>query len=172
MKKNLMSVIILALVFANFILTALLVFTVLPQTKKANKLIEDVCAAIDLDLNSGKVTGTSNVPMEQIEVFKLNNGETTTLSFAQGEDGKAHYLVASISISINNKSDNYSVYGSDLTSKESLIASDINNIIGKYTMEQYLADKDSVRDEILKDLQNMFGSDFIVGVNFASSLTQ
>ena len=73
MKKNLMSVIILALVFANFVLTALLVFTILPQTKKANQLIEDVCAAIDLDLNSGTATGTSNVPMEQIEVFKLNN---------------------------------------------------------------------------------------------------
>ena len=40
MKKNLISVIILALVLANFVLTALLVFTVLPETKKANKLIE------------------------------------------------------------------------------------------------------------------------------------
>lgn len=172
MKKNLMSVIILALVFANFVLTALLVFTVLPETKKANQLIEDVCAAIDLDLNSGTVTGTTNVPMEQIEIFKLNEGETTTLSFAPGEDGKNHYLVASISISINNKSDNYAVYGSSLADKESLIASDINNIIGKYTMEEYLADKEAVSNEILSDLQGMFGNDFIVGVNFASSLTQ
>ena len=59
MKKNLISVVILALVFANFVLTALLMFSVLPETKKANTLIEKVCSAIDLDLNSGAATGTS-----------------------------------------------------------------------------------------------------------------
>ena len=42
MKKNLISVVILALVFANFVLTALLMFSVLPETKKANTLIEKV----------------------------------------------------------------------------------------------------------------------------------
>lgn len=47
MKKNLISVVILALVFANFVLTALLMFSVLPETKKANTLIEKVCSAID-----------------------------------------------------------------------------------------------------------------------------
>ena len=49
MKKNLISVLILALVFANFVLTAILMFTVLPETQKANTLIEKVCSAIDLE---------------------------------------------------------------------------------------------------------------------------
>ncbi len=39
MKKNLMSVIILALVFANFVLTAILMFTVIPQTKKKQTIL-------------------------------------------------------------------------------------------------------------------------------------
>ena len=62
MKKNLISVIILALVLTNLVLTALLIFSVLPQTKKANQLIEKVCKAIDLDLNSGAASGTTNNP--------------------------------------------------------------------------------------------------------------
>ena len=37
MKKNLISVVILALVFANFVLTALLMFSVLPETKDNRK---------------------------------------------------------------------------------------------------------------------------------------
>ena len=57
MKKNLMTVVILALVFANFVLTAIMMFSVLPQTQKANELINKVCAAIDLELNSGAATG-------------------------------------------------------------------------------------------------------------------
>lgn len=48
MKKNLITVIILALVLANLILTAILVFTIIPQTKKSNQLIDQVCSAINL----------------------------------------------------------------------------------------------------------------------------
>ena len=44
MKKNLITVIILALVLANLILTAILVFTIIPQTKKSNQLIDQVCS--------------------------------------------------------------------------------------------------------------------------------
>lgn len=44
MKKNLMSVLILALVVANLILTAILMISVVPQTKKANELINKVCS--------------------------------------------------------------------------------------------------------------------------------
>ena len=40
MKKNLISVLILALCFANLVLTALLIFTIIPETKKANKSVK------------------------------------------------------------------------------------------------------------------------------------
>ena len=56
MKKNLITVIILALVLANLILTAILVFTIIPQTKKSNQLIDQVCSAINLELQSGENT--------------------------------------------------------------------------------------------------------------------
>ena len=76
MKKNLISVVILALVFANFVLTALLMFSVLPETKKANTLIEKVCSAIDLDLNSGAATGTSNISLMIRKFIKSAKGKT------------------------------------------------------------------------------------------------
>ena len=40
------------------------------------------------------------------------------------------------------------------------------------TMEQFREDEQSVKDAILEDLQEMFGSDFIVGVSFSSVNTQ
>mgnify|MGYP001100608253 CR=1 FL=1 len=40
MKKNLMSVLILALVLVNLILTGILTITILPQTKKSNELVQ------------------------------------------------------------------------------------------------------------------------------------
>ena len=64
MKKNLISVLILALVLANLILTAILAFTIIPQTKKSNELIDQVCSAIDLELESGS---NITVPIENID---------------------------------------------------------------------------------------------------------
>ncbi len=176
MKKNLISVIILALVFANFVLTALLIFTVLPETKKANKMIDAVCAAIDLDVNSGAGSSTLSVPIDQTEEFKVNGGETMTMNLAQGADGKSHYAVLSVTLLMNTKSDSYKKYGADsaagLTAKESIIENDINQVIRSYTIDDFNKDVSAVQDQILKDLQNMFGSDFIVGVNFSSVTTE
>lgn len=176
MKKNLMSVIILALVFANFVLTALLIFTVLPETKKANQMIDAVCSAIKLDLNSGAGTGLSDIPVDQTEEFKVNGGEAMTINFANGSDGKKHYAVIGITLLMNKKSDGYKKYGADsakgLTDRESVIKNDINQVIRSYTLEEFDKDETAVQKEILTDLQDMFGADFIVGVNFTSVTTE
>ncbi len=172
MKKNLISVIILALVLANFVLTALLVFTVLPETKKANKLIEEVCSAIDLDLNSGATSGLSNLPIDQIDDYALNDGETMTIDFKTDDSGTNHRLVAAISLSLNKESDVYNDKNFDISTKENLIKSNIVTIIGQHTVEEYNADKEAIYDEILSSLQDMLGADYVVGVNFTSSLTQ
>ena len=55
MKKNLMTVIILALVLVNLVLTAILAFTIIPQTRKSNQLIDKIASAIDLELEDAKI---------------------------------------------------------------------------------------------------------------------
>lgn len=173
MKKNLISVLILALCFANLVLTALLIFTIIPETKKANNLIDQVCQAISLDLNSGAATTDSQLPQDQIVDYALTaDGDTLTFNFAPYEDGNTHYLVCGISLSLNKKSDGYKTYGEDLSAKKNVILADITDIIGDYTMEQYNTDKNAVHDKILKTLQKKFGADYIVDVNIVSSLTQ
>ncbi len=176
MKKNLISVIILALVFANFVLTALLIFTVLPETKKANQMIDAVCGAIKLDLNSGAGTGSTNIPVDQTEEYKVNAGEPLTINFAAGADGKKHYAVLGVTLLMNKESDGYKKYGADsakgLSEKESIITNDINQVIRSYTLEEFDEDETAVQNQILSDLQGMFGADFIVGVNFTKVQTE
>jgi flagellar FliL protein len=173
MKKNLISVLILALVFANFVLTAILMFTVLPQTKKANELIEKVCSAIDLDLNSGAATGTSNVPIDEQEIYKVNAGEDITTNLAAGDDGKNHYAVVSVSLVLNTKSSNYEKYGQDfLTSQDDSIKDNVIKVVSSYTYDEFTTNLDKVREELLTDMQDIFGSDYIIGVNFSKSTAE
>ena len=157
MKKNLISVIILALVFANFVLTAILMFSVLPETKKANTLIEKVCSAIDLDLNSGAATGTSNVPIDQQEIYKVSAGEDLTTNLADGSDGKTHYAVLNVSLVLNTKSDNYKKYNQEfLTNQDDTIKNDIIKVVSLYTFYEFNHKSYNIKKTILSDMQKLF----------------
>ena len=168
MKKNLMSVLILALTFANLILTALLIFTVLPETKKANNLIEKVCSAVDLDLNSGAANGTSNIPVDQQEIYKVSEGEDITTNLAKGGDSRAHYAVMNVSLVLNTKSDNYKKYTQEfLKSQDDTIKNNIIKVVGSYSYDDFDTKTDEIRETILSDMQELFGKDYVVGINFS-----
>lgn len=171
MKKNLISVIILAFVFADFVLTALLIFTILPETKKANQMITAVCSAIDLELNSGAATGLSNLPIEQIVTYPVNGGESITTNL-KASDGKNHYVIVTVSLSLNNQSDNFTKYSPTvLTEKDAIIQDDIIQILGSYTIDEFNSNVADVKAQILADMQSMFGPDYVVGVNFSGLTT-
>lgn len=166
MKKNLISVLILALVLANLILTAILAFTIIPQTKKSNELIDQVCSAIDLELESGS---NITVPIENIVVHNITDEFTCNL--ADSGDGKDHFALFTIGFSINTESEQYDDGAGveALNAKETIIKDQINSIVSKYTLAEFKADGNyAVKQEILNTMQDLFGKEFIVGVSFSS----
>lgn len=173
MKKNLITVVILALVLVNLILTAILTITILPQTKKANELITQVCSAIDLELKSGSVTSSiTNVPIDQVVTHDVNGGEAMTVNLKDSADGKKHYATVAVSISMDQENEGYKTYGETLSDRESLIKSEINRVISEYTFEEFNADQQGVQDAILAALQQLFNSDFIFSVGFSAVTSQ
>ncbi len=73
---------------------------------------------------------------------------------------------------MNTKSDGYKEFGSTLSTKESLITAKIYEIIGSYTMEEAQANKELMSEDILKEVQGMFDSDFIFQVSFGNIIFQ
>lgn len=170
MKKNLITVITLALVVVNLVLTVILTITILPETQKANELITKVCSAIDLDLESGNATSNANIPIDQIEVYNIDDEQTINLK--QDGDGKDHFAMLTVSISMDTKNSDYKDLKPQVEEKVNLIKGDINNIVSQYTIDEIKNNQSAVQDEILKDLQKMFGSDFIVAVGFPTAQYQ
>lgn len=170
MKKNLMSVLILALVLVNTILTAILAIGIIPSVKKSNQLVETVASAINLELNGANGESAASVPMAQIETYDLEN--EMTINFKKGEDGKDHYVVLKASISMDTKNKGYKSYGKEISTKASVIQNEINSVLSSYTYEEFRDDQQAVQDEILKNLRTMFDSDFIVSVGFSSVTCQ
>ena len=103
MKKNLMSVLILALVVVNLVLTAILTITVLPQAKKSNELIDKVCSAINLELQSGELKDKSSVPIEQLDMYDLP--DSLTINLKNSEDGSAHFAIVNVSVYMDKEND-------------------------------------------------------------------
>lgn len=168
MKKNLISVLIMALVAVNTALTALLLFTVMPQAEKANELITKVASAIDLELRSGQIKTSSVIPIDDIEVYELNEGNAMLINLLDSEiDGSSgHHAQLAVSLSLNTKDNDYETGKESLTSKEALVKDAINRVIGSYTPEALKGDQQDAQMAILKELQSLFDDDFIVGVSF------
>mgnify|MGYP002531600545 CR=1 FL=1 len=139
-------------------------------TKKANELITKVCSAIDLDLESGSATSNANIPIDQIEVYNIDDEQTINLK--QDGDGKDHFAMITVSISMDTKNSDYKELKPQVEEKVNLIKGDINNIVSQYTIDEIKNNQSAVQDEILKDLQKMFGSDFIVAVGFPTAQYQ
>lgn len=170
MKKNLMSVLILALVLVNTILTAVLAISVVPSVKKTNQLVDSVASAVKLELNSENGTKASSVPMNQIATYDME--EEMTINLKPGDDGEDHYVVLKASISMDTKNKGYKSYGETISEKASIIKNEINSVVSSHTYEEFRDDQQGVQDEILKNLQTLYDSDFIVSVGFSSVTCQ
>ena len=172
MKRNLLSIIILALLIVNLVLTSIMMVSVNSASKKTAALVSDIAQVLKLELSEGAGPGAvqEDVPMEDIEVYKIADQMTIPLKI--GEDGTAHYCLVSVALSMNKKNAGYKAYGGDLEAKESLITSEIYDVIGGYTLEEAQANKDLMREDILKRIQTMFDSDFIFQVSFSDIIFQ
>ena len=174
MKKNMLSILILALLIVNIVLTAIMMFSVIGTAKKTSALIDDISAAINLDLKNQSVTSTTapivDVPIENIEVIAL--GEELTIPLTIGADGQQHYYLVAVSLSLNTKHEDYKKLGPTVLTQADLVKGEIISVIGSHTLEEIQEGTDGIRMEILQRLQTLFDSQFIFNVTFTKGLTQ
>lgn len=172
MKKNLISIVILALLIVNIVLTAIMMFSVTSTNKKTAALVTDVASAISLDLGTEQTEEAEQavaVPMENIVPHTIAD---MTIPLKKSEDGKDHYALLSVTLSMDSKNKDYKTYGADLASREDLIKGEINDVVSQYTMEEASSDSQAIKDAILARIQELFNSDFIFDVTLSSTLYQ
>ncbi len=169
MKKNLMSVLILALLVVNLVLTAITMISIVPSAKKSNELITEICTALDLELASGRTANLSSVAIENLQSYTLE--DTLTINLRNSEDGEAHYVILTVVVSMDKSNEDYATLGLagvEAGLYDSNIKSIVNDVVRTYTYEEILAQPDQAQKEILEKLQGFFDSSMIVDVGFPS----
>jgi len=165
MKKNLLTIIILALGLLNMILTAVIVFTVVPTTIKTNNLIAKVASSIDLELESPTTEAeTTDISITDREAYPIAGDMTINLKKV-GDDTTNHYALISVSFSINMKSPDYKTLQPTIATNESAIKEIIAEEFSKYSNVDVIANKDIIKAEILRRVQEYFKSDFIINMS-------
>lgn len=172
MKKNLMSVLILALLVVNLVLTAITMISIVPSAKKSNELISEVCTALDLELASGRNANLSNVPIENRVPYTLDG--TLTVNLRNSDDGDGHYAIVSVVLSLDNSNEDYEKIGANIVANmyDSNIKNIVNDVVHTYTIEEINNERDRAEKEILERLQGFFDSNVVVDVGFVEVTTE
>lgn len=173
MKKNLLSIIILALLIVNIILTAIMMFSVTGTSKKTAALVDNIAMALDLELESRKEGEEEEevIPITSIATYDIQ--DSMTIPLKNGEDGQPHFFIVSVTLSMNTEDkDAVKTYGTDLSSRETLIKSEINSVISTYTVEEARNNQDAMKKEILERVQKLFDSEYIFNVSFSDFMIQ
>lgn len=178
MKKNLISIIILALLIVNIVLTAIMMFSVASTNKKTADLVTDIASAISLDLGKGQENEKKAevVPMANTEPYTISDlrillKKDDTVDEEGKLDEKDHYALLNVTLSMNSKHKDYKKY-SDLSTREDLIKGAIDEVVGQYTMEKAKESTQQIEDEILSRIQALYDSDFVFEVTLSSKLYQ
>ncbi len=166
MKKNLLSVVILALLVVNLILTGIMMFSCVSANKKTAALVNDIASVLDLELTGGGSSAEEVAAVSVADTEIYNIADAMTVALRPSEDGKEHYCMCEVSFSMNKTHEDYETMSPMVAAQESKIRSIIIGVIGGYTKEEAQANQKAIESAILEQVQQMFGSNFIYEAYF------
>ncbi|MGB4658476.1 MAG: flagellar basal body-associated FliL family protein [Mobilitalea sp.] len=167
MKKNMLTIVILALSVINIILSAVIIFAIVPTANKTTQLVDKIASIVDLEMES---EAPSEPAVADLKIHTIP--DKLTINLADSGDGISHYAILTVSISVDSKN-------ADAVTVEPVIETNANEIkeivteeFAKYTMADVTANKDQIKEQVLVRIQEYFKSDCITNISFGNILMQ
>lgn len=162
MKKNLLTVLILALLIVNIALTGVMMFSVMGTNRKTAELVGNIATVLNLELSNGETEEEkAEVPIENSIPYNIEGEMTIPL---KSDGAKASYIMFDIAFYMDKKNKGYKKHGETIDEKKTLIQDTITTVVGNHTEAECRDNFDAIKDEILTAVQKLFDSDFIFKV--------
>ena len=166
MKKNLITVVILAISIINLVFNILLVFVFMPSTSKTNKLITDIAEGLDIEDDSTfDVSNLAHYQLEQGNPINLKNDGS----------GDLHVVQYGLTINMDKTASDYSKVSANIEASTAMIYDMARNIIGSYTYTEVIDGEtttNKIKEELLKQLKETFNTECIYSVSFYNWVAQ
>lgn len=169
MKKNLITVIILAICVVNLILNVMLVFVCMPSAKKTNNLITEIASVLNLELESND--GQPTVALENMATY---NVEAQVINLKDDGSGTSHYIQVGLTLELDNSSEDYEQLNTVLTDAGGAVFDEARNVIQNYTYAEVTDQEvqEKIKKQILSNLQKKYATQCIYNVSFSKFTTQ
>lgn len=178
MKKNLLSVLILALLVVNIAMNAIMMISVLGTNSKTGDLVASIATVMNLELfRPGTETVTRNVPLSQTATYSLNDRLMVQLNHSVDAEGKtvgADMVTFYMSIAMDTENKDYGKLGSSetLAGLEIEMKDVVASVIQNYTEQECRENFEAIKEEVLYAIQQLFQSDFIYRVSISDVVYQ
>ncbi len=169
MKKNLITVIILALCVVNLILNVLIVFVCMPSAKKTNNLISEIASVLNLELE-----GDEETPAVALENMATYSVEAQVVNLKDDGSGENHYVQVGLTLEMDKSSKDYDSLNTVLTESGGAVFDEARNVIQNYTYAEVTDEKtqEEIKQKILENVQKKYATQCIYNVSFSKFTTQ
>lgn len=169
MKKNLITVIILAICVVNLILNIMLVFVCMPSARKTNNLITKIASVLNLELE-----GEDEQPAVALENIENFNIEAQVINLKDDGSGESHYVQMGLTLGLDNSSKDYKALNEVLADASGVVFDEARNVVQNYTYAE-VSDQETqekIKKQILQNLQKKYSTQCIYSVSFSKFTTQ
>ncbi|MCR5256413.1 MAG: flagellar basal body-associated FliL family protein [Acetatifactor sp.] len=166
MKRNLLTILILALLIVNIVLTVVMMVSVTGTNKKTGELVSNIATVMNLEISDDSTETENAVSLADTTVYTFSDQFMILLS--ADENGKQGYILFDLSLSENKNHEDFESLSAIIDANSPAIRSAVENVVSKHTEAECKADFDSIRQEILSTVQETVGSDFIYSVSISN----
>jgi len=150
--------------FINIVMSAVIIFVIVPTSNKTNNLVTKVASIIDLELESPE-EGDTEIAVSDITTYDIPDQLQINL---KKSDEVEHFALLNVSLSINKNHENTVEYEPLIAEYDNSIKEIVTEEFQKYTIEEVTNNKKSIKEQVLTRIQDLFKSDFIINVSFGN----
>lgn len=163
MKKNILTIVIMAATLVNLVLTIVLVFSVMPAMNKTSNLVDKVASVIDLEIEEDNEE--EEYTMDDLEAYTIAYEKDATINLQPDPgDDQAHYaMIRGMVISFNTKAEDYKDIQSQITETDVYVQDIVKEVIGEFTYSN--VDQTKIRQESVRRIQEKYNTKCVVDVS-------
>lgn len=168
MKKNILTVVIIALCLINMVLSAVIVFSIVPMANRTNGLITQVASVINLELEDPNAEAVNQVPVADRETLEPVGGENESTVNLKADGTKINHVAMfdTVTIIVNKSADDYKNVTTLISSNSTYIMDCVTTTLAQRTLEdlQNDTDRSELKADIIQKLNSYFDTTTICDV--------
>lgn len=170
MKKNILTIVIMAASLINVVLSAVLIFTVMPAMNKTSNLVDKVASVIDLEIEDANAED-QEWTVDDLAAYQKTYEATVNINLKKdaGEDANHYAQLSGFSVSFNTKAEDYDSVYESISTNDIYVDDIVKETIANYTVSTI--DQTKVKAEIVKKIQEKYNTKAVVVVSLDGFLT-